>query len=250
QLGHYGIGREYVRTVGGEARTSLAVVATRLDDTQTVIYRNGAADFEMTVEDVEGIDYSAFSALIATGTALAMEPSRSATFRAFEMARQAGLTLILDIDYRPYSWASAGEAAEVCGRAAAACDLIVGNDVEFGFLAGSDDAGLEKARELVRQGARAAIYKMGEHGAVTITPDGERRAGIYATKALKPTGAGDAFMGGLVSALGAGLDLQEAVLRGSATAAIVVSRVGCAPAMPTRAELDEFLQTHPGPTGA
>lgn len=250
QLDHYGIGRQYVRTVGGEARTSLAVVATRLDDTQTVIYRNRAADFEMTAEDVEGIDYAAFSALIATGTALAMEPSRSASFRSFELARQAGLTLILDIDYRPYSWTSADEASEVCSRAAAECDLVVGNDVEFGFLAGSEEAGLEKARELVRQGARAAIYKMGERGAVTITPEGEHRTGIYRTEALKPTGAGDAFMGGLVSALGSGLELHEAVLRGSATAAIVVSRVGCAPAMPTSDELEEFLKTHPGPTGA
>ncbi len=250
QLDRYGIGREYVRTVGGEARTSLAVVATRLDDTQTVIYRNRAADFEMTSEDVAAVDYPAFSALIATGTALAMEPSRSATLRAFDLAREAGLMRILDIDYRPYSWTSPGEATEVLSGAAAACDLIVGNDVEFGFLAGSQDAGLEKARELVRQGARAAIYKMGEHGAVTITPEGETRTGIYVTEALKPTGAGDAFMGGLVSALGSGLDLAEAVLRGSATAAIVVSRVGCAPAMPTRAELDEFLQIHPGPAGS
>ena len=250
QLDHYGIGRQYARTVGGEARTSLAVVATRLDDTQTVIYRNRAADFEMTAGDVEGIDYAAFSALIATGTALAMEPSRSASFRSFELARQAGLTLILDIDYRPYSWTSADEASEVCSRAAAECDLVVGNDVEFGFLAGSEEAGLEKARELVRQGARAAIYKMGERGAVTITPESEHRTGIYRTEALKPTGAGDAFMGGLVSALGSGLELHEAVLRGSATAAIVVSRVGCAPAMPTSDELEEFLKTHPGPTGA
>lgn len=250
QLDRYGISRQYVTTVGGEARTSLAVVATRLDDTQTVIYRNRAADFEITADDVERIDYPAFAALIATGTALAMEPSRSATLLALRLAGHAGLTRILDIDYRPYSWASPGEATECLGRAAVACDLVVGNDVEFGLLAGSEEAGLEKARELVRQGARAAIYKMGERGAVTITREGEARTGIYRTDALKPTGAGDAFMGGLVSALGAGLDLSGAVLRGSATAAIVVSRVGCAPAMPTRAELDDFLATHPGPTGA
>ena len=42
--------------------------------------------------------------------------------------------------------------------------------------------------------------------------------------------------------------MQDAVLRGSAAAAMVVARVGCAPAMPTRAELDAFLASHPGPT--
>jgi 5-dehydro-2-deoxygluconokinase len=42
--------------------------------------------------------------------------------------------------------------------------------------------------------------------------------------------------------------VREAVLRGSAAAAMVVARVGCAPAMPTKAELDDFLSHHPGPT--
>jgi 5-dehydro-2-deoxygluconokinase len=65
---------------------------------------------------------------------------------------------------------------------------------------------------------------------------------------LKPTGAGDSFMGGFVSGLAAGYDLKTAVLRGSACASLVVSRVGCAPAMPTPTELDAFLNTHPGPT--
>ena len=69
-------------------------------------------------------------------------------------------------------------------------------------------------------------------------------------EALKPTGAGDAFMGGFVTGLTAGLDLQSCVLRGSAAAAIVVTRVGCAPASPTAVELDQFIKSHPGPAPA
>ncbi|PKP62772.1 MAG: permease, partial [Alphaproteobacteria bacterium HGW-Alphaproteobacteria-8] len=45
QLDHYGVGRAHVRSVGGEARNSLAVVESRVEDHQSVIYRNGAADF-------------------------------------------------------------------------------------------------------------------------------------------------------------------------------------------------------------
>jgi 5-dehydro-2-deoxygluconokinase len=71
--------------------------------------------------------------------------------------------------------------------------------------------------------------------------------GIYRTAALKPTGAGDAFMGGLLAGLARGQDLRTAVLRGSAAAAMVVARVGCAPACPDRAELDTFLRDHPLP---
>ncbi len=250
ELDRYGVGRAHVRSVGGEARNSLAVVETTIEDHQSVIYRNGAADFEMTSADVEAVDYGAHSALITTGTVFAAEPSRSAAFRAFDLAREAGLPLIFDIDYRPYSWPSEEVAAEVYSRAGALCDVIVGNDVEFGFMAGDYDRGLDKARDLVANGARIAVYKMGEKGAITITREGEITTGIYRTEALKPTGAGDSFMGGFVSGLSDGLPVREAVLRGSAAAAMVVARVGCAPAMPTRQELDAFLADHAGPSAA
>ncbi|MEM8851453.1 MAG: 5-dehydro-2-deoxygluconokinase [Pseudomonadota bacterium] len=250
QLDKYGIDRRHVTPVGGEARNSLAVVESRIEDHQSVIYRNGAADFEMTREDVEAVDYTGFSALITTGTVFAAEPSRSAAFRAFDLARDAGLPLIFDVDYRPYSWPSPQVAADVYSRAGAQCDVIVGNDVEFGFMADGYDKGLDKARDLVASGAKIAVYKMGEAGAITITPQGELRTGIYRTDALKPTGAGDSFLGAFVAGLADGLTIEDAVLQGSAAAAMVVARVGCAPAMPTRAELDDFLATHAGPSGA
>ena len=248
ELDRYGIDRSLVRAVGGEARNSLAVVETRLQDCQSVIYRNGAADFQMTAGDVEAADYATYSALITTGTVFAAEPSRSAAFRAFDLAKAAGLPLIFDIDYRPYSWPSTQVAADVCSRASALCDVIVGNDVEFGFMAGDYGKGLDCARELVAAGAQIVVYKMGEKGAITLSSAGEFQTGIYPTAALKPTGAGDSFLGGFVAALSEGRPLQDAVLRGSAAAAIVVARVGCAPAMPTRLELDEFLADHSGPS--
>ncbi|MES2540152.1 MAG: 5-dehydro-2-deoxygluconokinase [Pseudomonadota bacterium] len=248
QLDAYGIDRTHVRAVTGEPRNSLAVVETRAQDCQSVIYRNNAADFAMTVADVDPVDYAAFSALITTGTVLAAEPSRSAAFRAFELARAAGLPLIFDVDYRPYSWPSPAVAAEVYSRAGAMCDVIVGNDVEFGFMAGHTDLGLEKARSLIAGGARIVVYKMGEKGAVTITAEGEFATGIYPTQALKPTGAGDSFLGSFIAGLAGGLPVRDSVLRGSAAAAMVVARVGCAPAMPTHAELDAFLAHHSGPS--
>ncbi len=248
QLDAYGVDRAHVRAVAGEARNSLAVVETRLENCQSVIYRNNAADFAMTVADIEAVDYSRYSGLITTGTVLAAEPSRSAAFRAFDLARAAGLPLIFDIDYRPYSWPSPQVAEEVYSRAGALCDVIVGNDVEFGFMAGHPDRGLDKARDLLRGGARLVVYKMGEAGAVTLTPEGEFQTGIYRTAALKPTGAGDSFLGALMAALARGVPVRDAVLRGSAAAAMVVARVGCAPAMPTIAELDAFLADHSGPT--
>jgi 5-dehydro-2-deoxygluconokinase len=56
--------------------------------------------------------------------------------------------------------------------------VVIGNDVEFGFMAGDYEKGLDKARSLAREGAQIVIYKMGEKGAITITPELEFRTGI------------------------------------------------------------------------
>ena len=248
KLKYYGVETKYVRSVGGEFRNSLAVYESRIDNFQNVIYRNGAADFQVTEKDMAAVDFTPFGALVTAGTVFAAEPSRSATFSAFETARNRGLPVIFDIDYRPYSWPSPEVAAEVLSRAGAASDMIVGNDEEFGFMAGGMDKGLAKARALAEEGVAVVIYKMGEKGAVTFAGGREIHTGVYPVKAVKPNGAGDSFMAGLLAGIADGLDLRGAVLRGSACASIVVSKPGCAPAMPDHAQLAAFLADHPGPT--
>lgn len=248
KLTAYNVDTTYVTIAGGEARNSLALYESRIKDHQSVIYRNGAADFEMTIQDVEAVDYSKFGALITAGTVFAAEPSRAATFRAFELARAAGLPIIFDVDYRPYSWPSAQVAQDVLSKAGALSDVIVGNDDEFGFMAGDKSKGLAAARALAQTSAQIVVYKMGEHGAVTFHDGDELRTGIYPVTALKPTGAGDSFMAGVLTSLADGHDLKTSVLRGSACAAIVVAKPGCAPAMAYPDDLQKFLTDHAGPT--
>jgi len=248
QLDRYGIDRSHVRRITGEERTSLAIYETRVADHQSVIYRNNAADFRMDLRDVEAIDYGQYGALITAGTVFAAEPSRAATFRAFELARAAGLPIIFDVDYRPYSWPSPEIAADVLSRAGAMADIIVGNDEEFGFMAGGIEKGLAKARDLAATSAGIVVYKKGPEGAVTFANGEEIHTGIYPVEALKPTGAGDSFMAGFLASLAEGCPMREAILRGSACASIVVARPGCARSMPDGAALDEFLATHPGPS--
>ena len=117
QLQRYGVSTEYVTPVGGEYRNSLAFYETRVEGHRSVIYRNGAADFQMDDADVSAVDYSRFGALITAGTVFAAEPSRSATFKAFELAKAAGLPILFDVDYRPYSWSSPQVAEQVLSKA-------------------------------------------------------------------------------------------------------------------------------------
>ena len=241
RLNYYGVGTEYVKSVSGEFRTSLAIYESCIDNFQNVIYRNGAADFEVKPSEMDEVDYSQFTALITAGTVFAGQPSRDATFRAFENARAQGIPVIFDIDYRPYSWPSPQVASEVLSRAGEESNMIVGNDEEFGFMAGGIDKGLDKARDLASAGNRLVIYKMGEEGAITLYNNEEIKTGIFPTEAIKPVGAGDSFMAGLLSSLASGYDLKNSVIRGSACASIVVSLPGCAPAMPDEVQLNNFI---------
>jgi len=195
--------------------------------------------------------YTRYGALITTGTVFAAEPSRSSCFAAFDLAKEAGLPIIFDIDYRPYSWTSDAEAADVYSKAAGYCDIVIGNDDEFGVMAGGKQIGLEFAENLARTSASIVVYKMGEMGSITFALDGERfETGIFKVEALKPTGAGDSFMGAFIASMAACLPVEQCVERGSAAAALVVTRVGCAPAMPTPGELDDFISRHNGLSAA
>jgi 5-dehydro-2-deoxygluconokinase len=249
EMARYGVDSRHVRAVGGDARNSLALTETVASGCQTVLYRNGAADFALSDADIQGLDFTGVAALVVTGTALAAEPSRTAAIRAVADARASGALTVLDVDYRAYSWASPAEAAQICRAAAERADIVIGNDDEFGLLAGSHDRGRALAQGLTRNGALFAVYKMGAAGAVTFTPDYSFSTGIFAVAARKPTGAGDGFMGGLLAGLAQGHGLEAAVRRGAATAAIIVAGIGCAPASPTAAELAAFLATTPNRTG-
>jgi 5-dehydro-2-deoxygluconokinase len=248
QLATYGVETSHCPVISGEWRTSLAVVETRTEDFQSVIYRNSAADFQLTEAMVKSITFDGAAALIVTGTALAMEPSRGATFLAIACAREVGVPVVLDVDYRPYSWSSAEEARGICRQAADLSAIVLGNDEEFSVLAGSTQNGRDLAQALADGADRITIYKMGAKGSVTFGAGEAFETGIFPAKPLKPVGSGDAFMAGLMAGLAQGLDLQTCVQHGSAAAAITVSGIGCAPAMPTRAELDAFLaQNAPTP---
>lgn len=249
-LGRYGVNTSLCRAVPGDARNTLALAETRALDCEVVIYRNGAADFELSLDDVKAIDLAGIGGVIVAGTALAREPSRGAVLAAFRRARSAGAPTLLDIDYRRYSWVSDEEARGVYTKAFSLADMLVGNDVEFGLVAGNRSGGAALARSVAKREGSVVVYKRGEHGSVTYAGESPIETGVFAVEARKPFGAGDAFMGGLVASLANGRALSESLLRGSAAAALVVSREGCASAMPDTSELESFMATRTPTVGS
>ena len=241
QLNYYKVDTSLIKFKKEESRISLAIVETRIENHQSIIYRNKASDLLMSKEDINRVNFDDFSCLIFTGTCLASEPSRSASFLAIERAQSANIPIILDIDYRPYTWTSSEEASDIYMQAARSCDILIGNDDEFGILANNYEKGLKVAHILSKE-VSIVIYKKGERGSITFIENKEIIKGIYPVKALKPTGAGDAFIGAFIGSLLNSKGIEESLDYGSASAAIVVTKVGCAPAMPLLNEIDEFLK--------
>ena len=241
QLDFYKVNRDLVKLEDNESRISFAIVETTTVDHQSIIYRHKAADLYLNKKDIDLAKIQNYDCILITGTALAAEPSRSAILYALEIAKKNKVPVIMDIDYRPYTWESKKKAREVYNIAVDRCSGIIGNDEEFAVLAGDYAKGINYAKNLSSI-CELVIYKKGEKGSITFTKGKEIKKGIFLVHPLKPTGAGDAFMGALVGALLRDYDIEKAIEIGSAAAAIVVTRVGCAPAMPNLEEILEFMK--------
>ena len=243
QLNSYGVKSDLVKLEDNESRISFAIVESTIVDHQSIIYRHKAADLFLNKNDIENSNLQNYECILITGTSLAAEPSRSAVLYALKLAKEKKIPVIMDIDYRPYTWESEDKAKEIYNLAGDYCSGIIGNDDEFAILSGSYDDGLSYGKKISRN-CNLVIYKMGEKGSITFANNEEIQRGIFPVKPLKPTGAGDAFMGSLFGAILKKYALQKAIEIGSAAAAIVVTKVGCAPAMPDLDEVLDFMKNN------
>ena len=169
------------------------------------------------------------------------EPSRSATLYGAEKARENGVTVAYDPNYRASLWQSEEKAREEMRNAAAFADLIKISDEETVLL--TDEADCEKAAEkLIENGAVIVVVTLGKDGAYVRTRDGGKFVSGFSVNAVDCTGAGDAFWGGFllkVSQCGKTADkitLSEAAefaRFSNAVASLCVENCGAIPSMPT-----------------
>ena len=226
-------------------RTSLAVTEMRPEDCGVVIHRHAAADLALSVDDLDPDALAAAELLVLSGTALAAEPSRAAALEAARLARAGGARVVLDLDYRAYTWPSLDVARDVYGRAVAAADVVIGNEEEVDVLRPTSLAAGD-ARALVdflrASGVSLVCLKAGAAGSTAWPGDGEPvRQRAFAVDALKPFGAGDAYAASVVAGLLAGEPLAATLERAAAAAAIVVASASCGDASPDRATIDAFV---------
>lgn len=261
--------REELQRVGADTQylitdkqrlTGLVILGIKDQETFPLIfYRENCADMALTPEDINESYIASSRALAITGTHLSHPNTRAAVLKALEYARRHGLRTALDIDYRPVLWglASLGdgenrfvESAKVTRELQEVLhhfDLIVGTEEEFHIAGGSTDT--LTALQNVRKTTQATLVcKRGAQGCSVfegaITTDWQQvklHSGVR-VEVLNVLGAGDAFMSGLLRGYLNDEGWDQACRYANACGALVVSRHGCAPAMPTKLELDDYLQ--------
>ena len=90
------------------------------------------------------------------------------------------------------------------------------------------------------------MITLGPQGCYLENARGACRVPAPAVRPVDTTGAGDAFCGGFLAALGEGRDVFEAVEFGNVVGNLAVRKIGTSPAMPTREEIDAFLNSEEG----
>jgi 5-dehydro-2-deoxygluconokinase len=247
-------------TFDPEHLTPYVLLAIRnVEDFPRIFAYGDAADMALDEDDVDPEFIASSKALLVTGTPLSRPGSRAATLGAVRAAKEAGTRVLFDLDYRPVFWGVASheqggemfvESAEVTegyGSVLPDCDLVVGTEEEIQIAGGSTDT-REALLNVRKLSGATSVLKVGAMGAIVfpdeIPEDLEDGVSVpgFPVEVFNSVGAGDAFMSGFLSLWLRDEPLQDCLRIGNACGAIVVSRHGCSPAMPTPEELQYFLE--------
>ena len=190
----------------------------------TFYRRPTAPDWQLSPDDFDAEEVAGAKLLYATGTGLAQSPSRETTLAALRAHRG---TTIFDLDWRPALWDEPDEYPALAAEAAAAADIVIGNEEEVEASRVTDVPTL--------------VLKRGERGATVFDRGEETEVPGFPVEVVNGLGAGDAFAAALGHSLLQGLPLVEAVRRGNVAGALVASRLACSEAMPRLEELEAAL---------
>jgi 5-dehydro-2-deoxygluconokinase len=223
-------------------RTSAVILTIQPPDRfPLTFYRDNCADRAMDLDDVRAAPVAQSRLVFLTGTGLSHQPGRAATELAARTAREAGVDLLVDLDYRPDQWETPRAYAEAVRALVSYATLAVGTEEEV-RAAGEDEDVDRAAARLTGDCLEAVIIKRGGDGAAVRYPGGTRvEVPPVPITVLNVLGAGDAFASGFIHGRLQGWPLERAARFGNGAGAIVVTRHGCANFMPTREEVEAIL---------
>lgn len=229
-LGQAGCRLHLKRHASEPTGTAVILVA---DDGQNTIVVTPAANFGLTPSDIAALE-SEFRA--ADAVLLQLEIPRETVEAALDVAARLDVFTVLDAG--PAQPVPAGVLRKAC--------LVSPNETEAEALTGiavtGPDRAAEAARQLLGMGVREAVIKLGAQGAYC-SGEPPLHVAAFPVNAIDSVAAGDAFTAALAMAWNA-MPRREALRFANAAGALATTRPGAQDAMPTRAEVDAFLDEH------
>lgn len=230
----------------GESATTMAIVS--IDETGERSFRFlRGADCEMVPEDVDEKMAQNSRILHFGSVSLTQGIARSATIFTARAAHRAGMLVSYDPNYRPALWRTKRDALEWMSLPLPLVDIIKLSEEELPLLTGSEDLE-EGSRALEEEGIRLVMITLGAKGAFCRWQGESFTVPSVPAKVADTNGAGDTFMGAVLSRLcrrgekplenlerG---ELEEILAFANRAASITCSRSGAIPAMPTLAEVE------------
>ncbi|MEM9212222.1 MAG: 5-dehydro-2-deoxygluconokinase [Pseudomonadota bacterium] len=258
ELSREGVSVDHLRT-DHDRMTALVLLGIRDKESFPLIfYRESCADMAISVDDIDEALITSAKAVVTSGTHFSTESTNAASVKALELAKTHGAMRWIDLDYRPVLWGLGskgdGETRFIADDAVTAhlqgimphLDAVVGTEEEIHIAGGSTDTitclktlrGLTDATFIVKLGPMGcAVFE----GGIPETIDGGLVVGGFPVEVFNVLGAGDAFMGGLVTGVTEGQGWEAACRMANACGAFAVSRHACAPSYPSRKELETFI---------
>ena len=237
--------------IDDKVHTTLAFVHTYPDgDRDFSFYRNPGADMMLKKEEVdEELIRSAkifhFGTLSSTH-----EGVREATRYAIDVAKEAGCIVSFDPNLRPPLWKSLDDAKAEIEYGLSKCDILKISDNEVEFLFGTTD--YDEGARLISEKYQIPLVL------ITLGKDGSRAyykdfrvevPGFVQEHTIETTGAGDTFCANSLDyILEHGMedlteeDLKELLTFANAAASLITTKKGALRVMPTREEIQEFMQ--------
>lgn len=237
--------------ISSDVHTTLAFVY--LDshgDRSFSFYRNPGADLMITEMDLEYRLIQNAKTFHFGSLSLTDEPARSATLAAVKFAKEQGLLISYDPNFRPTLWKSKETARERIVSMLQYADLLKVSEEEMELITGTGD--LEKgSAALYDRGINAVLVTLGPQGCYYRYRGGFGRLPACQVKAVDTTGAGDAFVGGVLYWL-SGLSKREIdrlsqeeferiLAFSNAMGALAATRKGAITAMPSLDEVQRCL---------
>ncbi len=239
-----GIGTEFI-TFDSVYRTGIQLKNKVLEgDPYAPYYRKGSAASHISVKEIDAINFDGIKHVHITGIPPALsEACRQATYRLFERAKENKVYISFDPNLRPALWESKEIMIETINDLASKADMVLPGTAEGLALTGYEAP--EKISEFYQKlGVKAVVVKMGGQGAYVKAGNEEYTVeGFKVEKVIDTVGAGDGFAVGMISGRLEGLSLKECVRRGNAIGAIQIQHISDNEGLPTRKELEAFINS-------